>query len=494
MQKNLNLGNSISDIFKKNWHENFVFDAINGVAVTYEKFFESVKLYSRKLDKLGVNSGDTVVLIMGNSLDLMILYFASLLAGVRIVPIDSYKGTKEINEIFNQIECQAVITDVLAQGFTVKNVISIEEFKKLSPRRTIIKKSNLSVFNKINYSEVYLVVFTSGSTGASKGVMHSFENLIKSALSFGGRFNLGKENIFYHNLPMTYMAGILNQILMPFIFGSKIVIGDRFSIATVNNFWNYPIKYSANTFWFNPTMLSLLINLDRGSRGIEYTANTSIIGYVGTAPLNYSLKQKFEEKYKVVLYESYGLSETLFIATETPNDKRNKGSVGKKLAGVKINFAVDKEILLETEWMFLGYVGKDGNGGLVENKFLSGDLGYFDKDNFLHITGRKKDLIIRGGLNVSPRKIENFINDFNFFEESVILGMGDDVLGEKIVCFYVPDKKNYGEDSKKKINSEIIEKLGRDYKIDEFFGLVEIPKNTNGKVDKLKIKNIYKTR
>jgi len=491
MQKNLNLSTLIVNIFKDNWHENFVFDSINDKAVTYKEFFAKVNLYCRKFDELGIASEDTIILMLNNSLDLMILYFASLLAGVRIVPVDPFKGTESINEIFNQVEYRAVIVGAPTQNIAAKKIINIEEFKKPSSFPVKTNKKDLKIFDKIDYKKIYLIVFTSGSTGIPKGVMHSFENLIKSALAFGSAFNLSKENVFYHNLPMTYMAGILNQILMPFICGSKIVVGERFGIATVGNFWTYPIKYSVNTFWFNPTILSLLLNLDRGPEGIGYTSNTHIIGFVGTAPLNYALKRKFEKKYKTVLYESYGLSETLFVATEAPSDKRIKGSVGKKLIGVEIDFASDGEILIGAEWMFLGYISKDSKQGLRDNRFLSGDLGYFDKYDYLHITGRKKDLIIRGGINISPRKLENFIGNFDYFEESVILGMKDEVLSEKIVCFYVPDKNNYAKDAEKKVNQEVLVRLGRDHKIDEFVKLTEIPKNINGKVDKLKIKDIY---
>jgi long-chain acyl-CoA synthetase len=494
MQRKIDLSDLIINIFKENWHETFVFDAANDVSVTYEEFFSKVILYRKKLKKIGIASGDTLALIMNNSLDLMVLYFSGLIAGVRVVPIDPYKGIRDINDIFDEIKDCFVITDISIENLSVKKTVGTEKFMRIFPKKISVSKSDLNIFKKINFEKQYLIVFTSGSTGKSKGVIHSFGNLINSALNFGKKFNLNEQNIFYHNFPMTYMAGILNQVLMPFIFRSKIVIGDRFSVATVNDFWNFPIKYSVNTFWFNPTTLSLLVNIDRGKQGVTYAANNSIIGFVGTAPLSYSLKQKFEKKYNILLYESYGLSETLFVTTETPGGIRSDGSVGKKLDGVKIKFATDGEILIKSKWTFLGYVGKEKNKEFsANNEFLSGDLGYFDKDNLLHISGRKKDIIIRGGMNISPRKIENFVSDFVFFEENVIIGIEDEVIGEKIVCFYISRRLDT-KDCENKINNEIIKKLGKGYKIDQFVKLIEIPKNINGKIDKLKIKDIMKNR
>jgi long-chain acyl-CoA synthetase len=493
MQRKINLNDLIINIFNENWQKTFVFDAINDVSITYKEFFCKVVLYCKKLNKIGISSGDILALIMNNSLDLMVLYFSSLIAGIRVVPIDPYKGIKEINEIIGKIDGCFIITDIPIRNSNVKHIIRSKKFMKIFPAKLSVSRNALNIFKKINFKKQYLIVFTSGSTGKPKGVIHSFENLINSALSFGKKFNLSEQNIFYHNFPMTYMAGILNQILMPFIFRCKIVIGDRFSVANVNNFWNFPIKYSVNTFWFNPTTLSLLVNIDRGKQGVEYTTNNSIIGFVGTAPLPNALKQRFEIKYNTTLYESYGLSETLFVSTETPKSARNEGSVGKKLDGVEIKFASDHEILIKSKWMFLGYTGKEYDGIISNNIFLSGDLGHFDKDNLLHISGRKKDIIIRGGINISPRKIENFVSDFGFLEENVIIGIEDEVVGEKIVCFYVSNRLD-SKDCENKINNAIIKKLGKGYRIDEFVKLLEIPKNINGKIDKLKIKNIQKNK
>ena len=100
-------------------------------------------------------------------------------------------------------------------------------------------------------------------------------------------------------------------------------------------------------------------------------------------------------------------------------------------------------------------------------------------------------MIIRGGINISPRKIEDFISVYDTFKENVILGMEDKYLGEKIVCFFIPNL-NFNDGKKKKLNRSIIQRLGQDYQIDEFFQIDEVPKNINGKIDKFRLKEIYK--
>jgi len=307
-----------------------------------------------------------------------------------------------------------------------------------------------------------------------------------SALSFNKKFDFDSNNIFLHNLPMSYMAGILNSIFLPFISQSKIVVGQRFTLKNTMNFWEIPKKYSINTFWLTPTMIGLLLKFDRGNDGIEFGEKKSIIGCVGTASLNSAIKKEFEDKYKIKLYESYGLSETLFVSTNSPNSKNR--NVGKLLKNVELDFK-DKEIKIKVPWMFKRYKNLHENN-LDKGYFLSGDLGEISKENILTITGRKKDLIIKGGINISPKKIEDFIINNEIMRECVVLGFPDKILGEKTVCF-TQIKDN---ELKKQVNKKITLELGKNYHIDEFIELAEIPKNVNGKIDKLQIRELYNKR
>jgi len=487
-KQKINIGEILAGIFRKLRKENFITEAKTGRVLTYEDFFNQSLLFREKLIGLDLKTNDKLVLAVNNSIELVMLYFASLLADICVVPVDPLKGSEEINEILKQIGYKCLITDT-PHKFPKCNTVILGDFVSI-PIADTLAEQDLALFNKLDYEKIFLITFTSGSTGTPKGVMHSSGNLVKSALSFKDRLGFDENNIFYHNLPMTYMAGILNLIFLPFISGSKIVIGERFSISNIQNFWTYPIKYSANTFWFIPTIISLLLKLDRGDQGVNYTTANRIIGCVGTAPLDWRLKKDFEKKYQTSLYESYGLSETLFVSTEQPGIEEKERSAGQVLTGINLEFAPDGEILIGADWMFLGYANEDTNESFENNKFRSGDLGLIDKDGFLYITGRKKELIIRGGINISPKKIEDLVNNFNFFEEIVVLGFKEEVLGEKVVCFFVPKEKNC-ENFEKIVNQSIIEKLGSSHRIDEFFLLAEIPRNTNGKIDKLKLKDVY---
>lgn len=441
----------------------------------------------QNLKSLGISKNQTVCVIHPNSFSLIILYFALLLLNVTVATIDPKKGHRLIIENINQVKPVCIFS---TENF-LYDFAPIHNIKKImdSCNDVSLNISSLAtLFDDVDYDYVFLITFTSGSTGKPKGVMNSLNNFLSSSLAFKQKFNFSKKNIFYHNLPMSYIGGILNQLFLPLVSEGTLVLGKSFEVSQIFDFWTIPIKYSVNTFWFIPTMLGLLLKLDRGTNGIDYCKSNNVIGLVGMAPLRVQLKNDFQFKYLMNLYESYALSETFFLSTNYQNNDL-ADSVGKPLDGVDIIFSSDNEILVKPSWKIFGYIELDNKHYFINNFFKTGDVGYMDSKGFLHITDRKKDLIIRGGLNISPRTIENFLREKNFFEDAIVFGVEDSYIGEKTVCAYVnsmSSRKLLNE-----INTSIINTLGSDYKIDDFYLLEEIPRTSTGKINKIRAKELY---
>jgi long-chain acyl-CoA synthetase len=110
------------------------------------------------------------------------------------------------------------------------------------------------------------------------------------------------------------------------------------------------------------------------------------------------------------------------------------------------------------------------------------------------ITGRKKDIIIRGGMNITPKKIIDIVESYNLFEEFVVTGIEDFILGEKVVCFYLSQSREVAQDAMRLLQKEVSLRLGEPYYIDEFYQLESIPKNINGKVDTKRLRQLYAER
>ncbi len=484
------IGDYIAHIFSTRWKELCVVDGISGQQLSYESLFSLILKGRDHLKLITKDKEKKVALILDNSIELLVLYFSALIEGVVVIPIDPLKGDREINEILEEGNCKIALISQSRLKEPIEGVSyhHYEDLKEILGKVEKAELSHLDIFHSLDYQSLFSISFTSGTTGTPKGVMHSYANLFQTALAFKASFKFSSKNTFYHNLPMTYMAGMLNLIFLPFLSESKIVIGQRYSVAAILNFWELPIKYQVNTFFFIPTIVTMLLKFDRGDQGAKYTRENEITACIGTAPLNPQIQQEFESKYQTKLYESYGLSETLFTSTNAPEFGKVKG-VGKPLLGIELDFK-DKEILIKAPWNFMGYYNLEADKFFIEDKFISGDLGELDADNFLRITGRKKDIIIRGGINISPRRIEDLLSTENIFEECVVLGIEDLTLGEKTVCVFTAAAE-LPKGIKKQVNKIIANALGKSYVIDELKQVPELSKNINGKIDKLRIKKLY---
>lgn len=442
-----------------NFDDIFVYDAVNEKKYTYYDIFA-------KADFLGKNILESSnIVVMQNGIELLTIYFAALFYGCQVIPVDPEKSVSEI-ELIKSYHKEAKVLNETDIHFGTTDIVT---------DRKCVKE----LFANIDYGVDYLITYTSGSSGNPKGVIHSAGNLLWSAINFGKRLGYSKKTCMCHVMPMTYMAGILNTIYLPFIMGGSIVLMERFGVKNANKFWKNVIKYQVNTLWLSPTMLHLIMIIDKGDEVKKYVGENSMTISVGTAPLSDALKAKFEEKYNVKVYQSYGLSETLFITTADQKLKHNV-SVGRILDDISLTFGEDKEILIDLPWMFKGYVNENTENYFEGKKYKTGDLGEWREDELI-ISGRKKELIIKGGINIYPKDIENCINEkFNLDEVCV----GSKVIDEeeRIICWYVGE-----EIEEKKLNDSVINKLGLHYKIDYFVKVEKIHKNLNGKVDKKKL-------
>lgn len=456
----------------------FVLDSTTGREYTYTQCFGLAQYISIQLKKLGSGS---FAAILENGYPLFVLYFASMFANITIIPIDPRKGEQEIQDILDNHKGIPIICD--DKG--LNGDYQIYQLEKIFPKDMQFDLDKEIDWKDIDLEKIYMLTYTSGSTGKAKGVKHSLKNLFWSALSFGEKMHYGEDTVMCHTMPMTYMAGVLNTIIMPFIMHSRIVLFPRFQVISAIHFWKKVEEYKVNTFWLSPTMLNILITIDKKGNIKEYFSHNKPLFHVGTAPLYAELKLAFEEKYQVQLYQSYGLSETLLLTTIPVDGEPVDNSVGELLEEVKLRFADDGEIFIDVPWMFLGYSNESEEEYFSEGYYVSGDFGEIN-NNYLMITGRKKDLIIRGGMNISPTQIEKEIYQYSEIQECCVSGAVIDGE-ERTVCWYISSDPEY-EKLEHQINTHLINSLGMNYKIDLFERVKNIAKNLNGKIDKNEMK------
>lgn len=468
----------------------FVNDLLGGKEYTYQEFFSRVLGITHSLNEQ--NAPSHIVCILDNSVELMAYYFAIVLSGRVAVAIDPVKGGDEIEGILNTIQTKWIVVDELASKKIVSynHVVPTHGFSQFEKFDGNIKSTVLDLLMCRDFKDDCLLTFTSGTSGNTKGVRNSLYNLCSTAEAFNQCFNVGVNNIFVHLMPMTYMAGILNTIVQPFIAGSRIVIMGRFSPMVAFSFWQNVAASKVNTLWMSPSMLNIVLKVGNEKVGSDYCKNNEMFFFIGTAPLQQKTREQFEEKYGVTLYASYGLSETLFLSTETKDTVlKGRENVGKILEGVKYRFSEQGEFLVEVPWMFLGYTNENTEEYFDGTYYKTGDLAEI-KDSILQITGRCKDLIIKGGMNISAALIEKTVSQLDGVDECAAFGAVNEFQEESVVLAYV----STDQEIEKTITALIAEKLGKNYLVDTYYKVNSIPKNINGKIDKNTLKVQFKTR
>tara|TARA_B100000965_G_scaffold372756_1_gene362688 strand:- start:2521 stop:3894 length:1374 start_codon:yes stop_codon:yes gene_type:complete len=415
------------------------------------------------LRKKKIVKNSKILVSIDNSIEFVYLYLASIINNSIIIPINKRDYQVSKKNIIKYLSPDLIID---------KNNI-LEE---------IYKNKEYKIKKKFNPDNVFSIFFSSGTEGEAKGIAHSYLSLKLSAKIFIEHNNLNNNTRFLQFLPLSYMAGFLNSILCILLVNGKIVINKEFDFKFLLNFPNLINKFKINTIWLTPSNL-LLINEMYGDKKIFIKIKTLKKIFVGTAPLVQKDKNKFEKKFKKKLFNSYGLSEVLFISCA--NNKKNAG-VGQILKNQIIKINKRKEILVKNNTFLKFYYKKNKKiiPKLVNNYFNTGDLGYLDKNKNLHIIGRSKDIIIKGGENIYPSNIENITSNKKLIEEICVFGFKDNINGEEIGAAVIKKPKISNitiiKHFKKKLTSFNFPK--------KIFFVKKLPKSINGKILKIKLK------
>jgi long-chain acyl-CoA synthetase len=483
------LKNKLIKSFKDNYQEIFVIDGIENDTYTYLDIHINTLKCVKFLESCDLNSQDKVIVVSDNNIDTVGLYFALLYMNIILIPINNKSTESEFEYISKEIDASKIIY-VNSENTYSYNLNKSISFNSSSYKHYNINK-NIEPFFNYNVDDISLIVYSSGTTGKPKGIIHKFSTLYKNAQLFNKAVGITNKNRFLNLLSLTYLGGYYNLLMLPFSANASIVLYKHFDINHLVKLPNLISEYSINTLWLVPSIVAIMNQFDRNDRNtLDIYMRYIDLVLVGTAPLAKHTRDVFENKYKLTLYENYGLSETLFVSTQSPLYKNNFDSKGKILEEIEILLEDDNELVVNTPFRSQGYYTKlkDSENFIEDNIFKTGDIAKVE-DDILFIVDRKKDIIIRGGENISSVEIENFILDFQNIIDVAIIGVSHELYGEDIVAFIVADLKfNLKELRKycgKNLNSKKVPS--------KYIEIEEIPKNKNGKKDKNKLKNILRS-
>jgi long-chain acyl-CoA synthetase len=415
-------------------------------------------------------------------------FHGCLLAGKASVPINYLLGPRETAHIVADSAIDTVVTvGPLAERLagTGLNVIDV---MTLAAKLQAAPPAAAPVIPTLAAGTDATMLYTSGTSGLPKGVPLTVGNLMSSVLAAEEHTRINGTHNFLGVVPLFHSTGLMVTLLMPTHLGAKVVYQSRFNPTAVITAIR---EQQLSVVTMVPSMYGAILRL-KNAEASDFASVKYCVS--GGEPLSPVIRQAFEQRFGVHLLEGYGLTETIGpLAFNVPWANR-PGAVGTLLPGVNVRIVDDAgqplasgatgEILVAGPIVMGGYhqLPNDSSAALTpDGYFRTGDLGHLDADGYLHITGRKKDLIIVGGEKVYPREIEDLIAVHPRVAEVAVIGRKDPLRGEAVVAYIAArDGMSISADE---IRTFCREQGLMNWKTPrDVFVLSELPKSPTGKV------------
>ena len=461
--------------------------------ITFGQLKEKAEKVGAFLQQKGLKKGDRVVLYTPEKLSFLIAHLGIILSGGISLPLNFNFTRDEMIYFLNDSEASFV--------FASNNQAKlIKEIKEMCPALKEIIDPNIAETNIgkkfkeviINKEDYCFMLYSSGTTGQPKGVVHTHENVAKSLLSLQKYWMFTPEDVLLNVLPLFHIHGLSFATHLSLISGSTMILEDRFHpLKTMGKIKDATVFMAVPTFYY-----AFLRRSEFKQKAKDWSKMRLFT--CGSAPIRPEVLPEIETIIGKNLINRYGMTESHVITSLPLNGPFKQGSVGLPLDNIEMKLVDENdktifknntvgEVKIKSENLFSHYWRKPEATKMAFDKegfFYTGDLGYLDKDGFLTLVGRKKDLIITSGYNVYPPIVERVLNEFPPVRESAVIGIPDEKRGEKVVAVIVPDDKINIQELKKHCQQKLV-----DYQRPLQFEIVEeLPRNTMGKVLKRTLK------
>lgn len=501
--KNHNLFSALRAAFPSSLDETAV-ETDNGLRYSWRDLERGTAMMANLLASLGLPEGARVAVQVEKSVEAMMLYLATLRAGYVFLPLNTAYQSAEIEYFIGNAEPSVMVCSSKNFGWVSKiafkagtqNVFTLDDDRtgSLLDRAAHCSDKHEAVARQAD--DLAAILYTSGTTGRSKGAMLTHGNMLSNALVLKDYWGWKKGDVLIHALPIFHVHGLFVAIHGALINGSKMIWLSKFDPKLVVQ--KLP---EATVFMGVPTLYVRLL----AEAGLTREACRNMRLFVaGSAPLLIETFNEWKERTGHTILERYGMSETVML-TSNPYQgaERRGGTVGFALPGVSLRVQGEDGkslpageiggIQVKGPNVFKGYwrmPEKTKEEFTADGYFKTGDVGKIDERGYIVIVGRSKDLIISGGYNVYPAEIEGYINDMPGVAESALVGVPHPDFGEVGVAVVIAKPGVSLEAGQ--IVGELKSKLAN-FKIPkQCFVVTELPRNTMGKVQKNLLREQYK--
>jgi malonyl-CoA/methylmalonyl-CoA synthetase len=434
----------------------------------------------------------------------LMLYLATLQAGYIYLPLNTAYRAAEMEYFIGNAEPAVVVCSPENFGWVsqaafksgTKHVFTLGEHRNGSLLdRAIHQPDTFKTVDK-QPDDLAAILYTSGTTGRSKGAMLTHDNLASNAKVLHDYWHWQKGDVLLHTLPIFHVHGLFVASHGALLNGSKMIFLPKFDNAEV-------IKHlpRSTVFMGVPTYYVRLL----ADSAFDQTVCKNMRLFIsGSAPLLLDTFNEFTRRTGHTILERYGMSETAMLVSNPYDGERIGGTVGLPLPGVSVRVVKNENTLCEAEEIgdiqvrgpnvFKGYwrmPEKTAEEFTSDGYFKTGDVGKFDKNGYVSIVGRSKDLIISGGYNVYPKEIESFIDEIDGVVESAVIGVPHVDYGEAVTAVVVT--KPNATITESEVITTLKAKIANFKVPKRVFFLNDLPRNTMGKVQKNVLREQFKT-
>ncbi|UWQ81326.1 malonyl-CoA synthase [Leisingera sp. S132] len=477
--------------------ENEVFARLpDGGTVTFGALFAGAERMAAALAAQGVQPGDRVAVQVDKTIQAIELYLGTVMAGGIFLPLNTAYTGPEVAYFVGDATPRVVVCDparleeISAISGAAK-VLTLDAAGQGSLRDLADGQSGFAPVSR-QADDLAAILYTSGTTGRSKGAMLSHENLASNSLTLRDTWRFTQDDVLIHALPIFHTHGLFVATNVALFAGAQVVFLPGFDADAI-----LKAMPTATVLMGVPTFYTRLLADARLTK--ERAANMRLF-ISGSAPLLVDTHEQWEARTGHRILERYGMTETNMSTSNPYEGERRAGTVGFPLPGVEARVMQDGaevpagEIgVLEVRGanVFQGYwqmPEKTAEELRPDGWFITGDMAKIGADGYVTIVGREKDLIITGGFNVYPKEVESLIDDLPGVLESAVIGVPHPDFGEGVVAVVVPHGDGTSAEA---INAALSGQLARFKQPKEVILLDALPRNTMGKVQKKALREEY---
>lgn len=477
----------------------------SNIGFSYGELQKISRMIGKQLDRLNIAKGDKVALLLPNGYWSTALFLGITYNGRVIVPLNAVAGNSALFYVIEHSDCKLIFaSDELAKNYA--------EVLDQAPACVQIVRTDINQgpeWEDADNSRVSgcqpraddtaILMYTSGTTGVPKGVMLSHRNAVAGGNNTAIAHQLTADDRALCVLPLYHINAQIVTVMAPLVSGGSVVMPHRFRTGM---FWQQIADHRCTWFSVVPTIIAYLIEqaeqqgFDRASLG---GLDQLRFGRSASAPLSPEIHRKFEGVFGIPIIETMGLTETAaqILSNPLPPEKIKYGSPGRAVgneakiadeAGNECSYGVIGELMIRGDNVTREYYkNPEATSSTIESDgwLHTGDLGYQDEDGFFFITGRIKELIIKGGENIAPREIDEALYEHPSVLEAAGFGLPCDRYGQDVfACVALKEGTSCDETE---LKSFLENKLGKFKSPRRIFFMDELPKGPSGKIQRLRL-------